>query len=185
MQLVAAQAAEPLRNFVVMRLGPQLYALPIEPVVQLIEMVTITPLPQAHRAVTGVITVRGMTVPVIDLGRVLGMSETRRDLHTPIVLVQVDERTVGLVVDELLDVRVTPASQVVFPENILPDGLGTPPLVEGLIHDHERTVLLLDMAQLFRPLPGGGLAVQTLVPLPDAGGQATPAGRPPVAAELK
>jgi purine-binding chemotaxis protein CheW len=169
MQLTARPAATTSRNLVIIRIAKQFYALPIEPIVQLIEMVTITPLPQVNQAVAGVITVRGATVPVVDLRCVLGMAQVRRELHTPIVLVQVDGRTVGLVVDEVLDVRAVPVSRIVCPQSILPEGLGAVPLVEGLIRDQAGTVLLLDFAQLLRPLPDGRLAVQALTEwiLPD------------------
>jgi purine-binding chemotaxis protein CheW len=120
-------------------------------------MVTITPLPQVNQIITGVITVRGATVPVVDLRRVLGLAQVLRELHTPIVLVQVDGHVVGLVVDEVLDVRLVPAGQVVSPQSILPESLGGVPLVEGLIRDQAGTVLLLDLAQLLRPLPDGRL----------------------------
>jgi purine-binding chemotaxis protein CheW len=155
------------RRLVVLRLGAQRYALPIEPIVQLVEMVTITPLPQAHPVVGGLITVRGASVPVVDLRRVLGLTATQRALHTPIVLLQLAGRLVGLLVDDVLDVRAAPAGQIAPPDELLPEGLGPLPAIEGLIRDQDGAVLLLDLAQLFRELPGGALAVQPLVPLPD------------------
>ena len=66
------------RNLVTFRLGQQTCALPIEPIVQIIPMVTITRIPQVNHtvkgpalsadvpsAVEGVINVRGATVPVV------------------------------------------------------------------------------------------------------------------------
>lgn len=173
---------ERLRYFVTLRLDQHTYALPVESIAQIIEMVTITPLPQVNYVLAGVIIVRGATVPVIDLRGVLGLASARRELHTPIVLVQIDGREVGLIVDAVLDVRAVEREQVVCPQNILPEGLGAAPLIEGLIRDQAGTVLLLDLAQLFQPLPGGGLAVQALaaVPLPDGDGADRPEVNVPV-----
>jgi purine-binding chemotaxis protein CheW len=81
-------------------LGSQTYALPITPVRQIIEMVTITPLPQINHTVAGVINFHGTLAPVINLRRYLGLDEIPLQLHTPIILVNIFERVVGLIVDQ-------------------------------------------------------------------------------------
>ena len=54
-------------------LGSQTYALPIAPVRQIIEMVTITPLPQINHTIAGVINFHGVIAPVINMRRLLGL----------------------------------------------------------------------------------------------------------------
>ena len=88
------------QDLVAFRLANQAYALPIEPVVRIIEMVTITPIPQVSGVVEGVINVRGAAVPVINLRRHFGLPEIPWGLRTPIILIQIDEQTFGLIVDE-------------------------------------------------------------------------------------
>jgi len=137
-----------IRNLVAFRLGQQTYALPIEPIVQIIEMVAITPLPQANPAVAGVINVRGTAVPIISLRCQLGLPEANLQLHTPIILVQTDEQMVGLVVDQVADVLNVRADQIAQPKDILPDGLADMPLLQGLMHTSQGAVLLLDLEHL-------------------------------------
>lgn len=146
-------------NLVTFRLSQQVYALPIECIVQIIPMVTITPIPHsnggektgnpASRALLGVINVRGVATPVIDLRRQLGLGEGKMLLYTPIVLCRLNNRTIGLVVDEVQDVvhlaeyEVTPLSQV------LPEGTGENPYLRGMARIGDRLVPLLEVARLF------------------------------------
>jgi purine-binding chemotaxis protein CheW len=131
-------------------LGSQTYALPIAPVRQIIEMVTITPLPQINHTVAGVINFHGTLVPVINLRRHLSMDDAPLQLHTPIILVNISERLVGLIVDQVLDVLERTADQIIDPNNLLPEGMGDIPLLQGLIHYQDGSILILNLEQLFK-----------------------------------
>lgn len=152
------------RDLVAFRLDRQTYALPIEPLVQIIEMVTITSVPQLDSSVEGVINMRGVAVPVVDLRRHLGLPQAPLQLRTPIVLVQVGQWTVGLIVDEVLDVLKLSGGRVARMTDILPEGLGEAPVLQGLAHTADGTVLLLDPEHLFRASDKQALAqaVETL-----------------------
>ncbi len=165
------KASADIRNLVTFRLDRQTYALPIEPIVQIIEMVTITPIPQVNHSVEGVINVRGAPIPVVNLRRHLGLPEAKLHeskppygLHTPIILVQVGERTVGLIVDQVAEVLDVSASQITCPADLLPEGLSDAPLLQGLMQAPGGAVLLLDLAALFGP--GQAKLAQVLAALP-------------------
>jgi len=136
------------RALVTFRLDRQICALPIEPIVQIIEMVTITPIPQANRSVEGMINVRSVVVPVINLRRHLGMPEAGLQLNTPAILVQVGEQMIGLMVDQVLDVLTLTADQVACPADILPGELGDIPILDGLAQTPQGMVLLFDLEHL-------------------------------------
>lgn len=138
-----------IRNLVTFRLDRQTYALPLELIVQIVEMVTITPIPQVNHSVEGVINVRGASVPVVNLRRHLGLPEAKLQLHTPILLVRTGERMVGLIVDQVADVLNVSAGQITCPTELLPDGLSDAPLLQGLVHTSQNAVLLLDLDRLF------------------------------------
>ncbi|MGD9099239.1 MAG: chemotaxis protein CheW [Anaerolineae bacterium] len=139
------------RNLVTFRLDQQLYALPIEPIVQIIEMVTITPIPQIEGAVEGVINVRGTPVIVVNLRRHLGLPPVHLQLRTPIILAQVGGRMVGLIVDQVIDMLSLSSGQITRPDDFLPQELSEMPLLQGLAHTPDGTVLLLDLEHLFQP----------------------------------
>jgi len=140
-----------LYHLVTFRLGRQVYALPIEPIQQIIEMVTITPVPQVRSSVEGVINYHGTTVPVVNLREHLGIAKTHKMLHTPIMMIYVSARLVGLIVDEVLAVLDVPSNQIDRPQDILPEGLGKTSLLNGLFHANGNTILILDIEHLFAP----------------------------------
>jgi purine-binding chemotaxis protein CheW len=156
---------------VTFRLGSQTYALPIAPVRQIIEMVTITPLPQGNHTIAGVINFHGTLVPVINLRRYLGLDEISLQLHTPIILVNISERLVGLIVDQVLDVLERPADQIIDPSSILLEEMGEIPLLKGLIQSQDGSILLLNLEQLFKSSQARSLleaaAALTQSPNPD------------------
>lgn len=134
---------------VTFQLGTQTYALPLAPVRQIIEMVKITPLPQVSQIIVGVINFHGELVPVISMRRLFELEEIPLELHTPIILVNISEHLVGLIVDKVLDVLEEPADQVVDPNNILLKELGETPLLQGLIHTKDGSILILNPEHLF------------------------------------
>ena len=146
------------QHLVTFRLDEQIYALPIEPIIQIFEMVTITPIPQLGSSLDGVINVHGAAVPVLNVRRHFGMPKLSQQVDAHIILVQFDERKVGLLVDEVLAVLDLNSDQIIPVIDILPDELGDLPLLQGLVHTGDSTVLLFDLAHLLQSQPGLALA---------------------------
>ena len=140
-----------VRDLVTFRLAEQMYALPIEPVVRIIEMVTITPIPHVGNTVEGVINVRGEPIPVINLRRHFGLSEVPLGLRTPIVLVQSGKQTYGLIVDEVTDVLSLSPDDISRVADLMPEGMAESPILSGIAHVEHETVLLLDVEHLLVP----------------------------------
>lgn len=139
------------QHLVVFSLNQRPYALPVESVTQIIEMVTITPLPQVIPAVEGIINVHGTTVPVVNLCRHLNLPENRRQLDTPIILTKTDGQTIGLIVDNVIDVITVTRDQITRPADVLPAELGDTPLLQGILHTQQDTVLILRSDRLLLP----------------------------------
>jgi purine-binding chemotaxis protein CheW len=133
------------RNLVTFRLGQQIYALPIEPIVQIMPMVTITPTPQDDHTVEGVVDVHGTAVPVVNLRSHLGLRKTALQLRAPILLVENDHDIIGLIVDQVMDVLSLPADEITDFADFLPGrGLCKVPILQGVAYIQNHTVLLLD-----------------------------------------
>jgi len=139
------------KNLVIFRLDKETYALPVNAIVQIMPMLTITPIPQVHKAVEGIINVRGAAIPVIKMRRYLGLSEVPLSLHTPIILIQTDGWRMGLIVDEVIDVLALPSEQIRTITDIMPKSLGDVPILQGFVHMSDGTILVLDINQLFLP----------------------------------
>jgi hypothetical protein len=80
----------------------------------------------------------------------LGLDEIPLQLHTPIILVNIFERLVGLIVDQVLTVMVRPGEQIIDPNSILIQGMGEIPQLQGLIQSQDGSILLLNLEQLFK-----------------------------------
>lgn len=127
------------------RLGGEEFGVDIMQVQEIIRMQNITAVPNAPDFVEGVINLRGRVIPIIDLRKRFGLEGKEHDKATRIVVVKVDEITVGLVVDEVSEVLRIPASTVEPP----------PPIVAGVESDYikgvgkldDRLLILLDLSK--------------------------------------
>ncbi len=137
------------RDIVSFRLAERTYALPLSAVVQIIPMVAFTPLPQAHDAVEGIMNYRGNAVLIVNLRRYLNLPEIPLKLHTPIILIRMESRLLGLIVDEVLDVTTAPALRVISLADIVPERLGSISALEGVLHTGQDAILLVNLPQLF------------------------------------
>lgn len=94
---------------VVFGLGDEEFALPVVSVREILDHQTAFRVPNAPVWLCGLIDVRGLSVPVVDLRQRLGLAPAAATLATRILVVDVtldDDRalTLGLVVDRVLDV---------------------------------------------------------------------------------
>jgi purine-binding chemotaxis protein CheW len=135
---------------VVFEVAGQRYGLPVDNVVQIIEMVAITRLPKAPEIVDGVIDFHGQVIPVLALRRRFGQVERAYTLRTPVIIGKLDGRTVGLVVDRVRGVVDLDPEQVAAPEQIFVEGLAlrVDHLV-GVARQNDGLILLLDPPTLF------------------------------------
>lgn len=146
-------------NLVIFRLNQIHYAITVETIQQIIEMVTITPVLTTQTWMEGVINYHGQSVPVINLRRHFGMEVIPYRWHTPIILVNILDRLVGLIVDDVLDVTLVSHEQIVSPYSIIPPGVLGTPLLESIILIDNKIILLLDLVYLFDQRQVQALAV--------------------------
>jgi purine-binding chemotaxis protein CheW len=90
-------------------------------VVRIIEMVTITQLPDVPETIQGIINLQGKAVPVMDLRCRFGLPYKAYGLHTPIILANMDgdDRMLGLIVDAVEDVLEIAAKNLEVTETIV------------------------------------------------------------------
>ena len=84
------------------RVGRELYALPVTNVLEVAELGDLTTVPAADHSVLGVRNLNGRVLPVVDLASVFGIA---RDGAAPrLVVAEHDGSLAGFVVDEVTDV---------------------------------------------------------------------------------
>jgi purine-binding chemotaxis protein CheW len=106
------------RQYLVFHLGIEEYALDITRISEIIKVREFTDIPGTPQFILGIISLRGIVVPVFDLRRRLNLGESELTPTSRIVVCQLDDMTVGLLVDRI--------GQVV---NLSDDDVEPPPAV--------------------------------------------------------
>jgi purine-binding chemotaxis protein CheW len=128
-------------------LGNEEFAVDILNVQEINRMVEITRVPRAPHFVEGVINLRGKIIPIIDLRKRLNLPEKDHDQQTRIMVVDVDNRTIGLVVDAVSEVLRLPIDTIEPPPPILA-GVDTE-YIKGVGKLGNRLLILLDLNKIF------------------------------------
>jgi purine-binding chemotaxis protein CheW len=100
------------REFVSFAIGDDQYGVDIMAVREIKEWSNITRLPKQPDYVRGVLNLRGVMVPIIDLRCRFGQGITETTPLHIVVIVQIDERLVGLLVDRVLDIVAFEAGKI-------------------------------------------------------------------------
>ncbi len=145
----AASTEDPLQ-FVIAGIGREEFAIDVLSVQEIIRLVELTRLPKAPPFVEGVINLRGRIIPVLNLRRRFGLSETTVTDRQRIVVVMVRQRMVGLLVDEVAEVLRIGLSAIEPPPSIMGSSTGAE-FTRGVGRLDDRLIVVLDLERLLLP----------------------------------
>ncbi len=91
-------------QFLTFQLGEELYGVDILRVQEIKGYTTVTKIPNTPSHIKGVLNLRGTIVPIIELRTKFGMPTIEYTMFTVIVVVVVQEKVMGLIVDAVSDV---------------------------------------------------------------------------------
>jgi purine-binding chemotaxis protein CheW len=100
------------REYITFRIGDQYYCIDIMSVREIRGWTPATTLPRAPGYVRGVINLRGVVLPIIDLADRLGFPATEPTARHVIIVAQTGKHVVGLLVDAVSDIINMPADKV-------------------------------------------------------------------------
>lgn len=89
-------------------LGGQRYAIPLDRINEIQQIVAFSEVPAGGQGVVGMINLRGSVIPAIDLRRVVGLEPREYTLETPMIITRAGTHTVALIVDAVEDVLELP-----------------------------------------------------------------------------
>jgi len=107
-----SSAASAGGEFLSFTLGAEHYGVDILKVQEILGYDAVTRVPDAPDYIKGVINLRGTIVPVIDLRLKLRLDNARYDAFTVMIVLNVEDRVVGIVVDSVSDVIPLSAEQI-------------------------------------------------------------------------
>ena len=99
-------------EFISFSIGEEQYGVDIMAVREIKGWTEITHLPKQPDYVRGVLNLRGVMVPIIDLRCRFGQGKTEATALHIVIVVQVEQRLIGLLADRVLDILSFEASQV-------------------------------------------------------------------------
>jgi purine-binding chemotaxis protein CheW len=130
------------------RIGNETYGVRIAAVREIVRVPEITSVPNAPEAIEGVINLRGKIIPVMDLRKRFGQAEIQSDKKNRILVVELDNKMLGLIVNSASEVLKIPPSDVEAPGSLFTDGESG--YVTGVGKLKGRLIILLDIAKLLR-----------------------------------
>jgi len=131
------------RQLVVFKVGTEEFAADIMLTKEVVLMREITPVPGTESYVEGIMNLRGTLVPVLDFRKRLRARPTAAPAEQRIIIVQLEGRSAGLIVDGASEViRVNDDLIEAVPDLISETGVG---YVEGVISLKERFITLINL----------------------------------------
>ena len=138
--------SDELLQLVSFNIGEEEFGVDILKVQEINRMVDVTRVPNTPEYVDGVINLRGKVIPIIDLRRRFGMERKEKDKNTRIIVVELNGKVLGFVVDAVSEVLRIKKSVSEAP----------PPIIAGIDADYitaiakleNRLLILLDLERV-------------------------------------
>lgn len=142
----SAENATACREYLTYRLGGEEYGVDILKVQEIRSVDRVTRLPEAPEYIRGVVNLRGTIVPVVDMRIKFRLGTADYNEQTVMIVLNMEERTVGMVVDGVSDVLTLNADQIRPPPEL--SGALHTDFVTGIGAVDERMLILVDIDRL-------------------------------------
>lgn len=150
--LTPTEAAEeesigPMQRCVLFNLDREIYGIDVSNIREVLRVGRIRNVPGSDARILGVINVRGVIVTVVDMRRMIDVPVSEITDRSRIIIVELDEeRPVGLLVDNVLEVRDIPEKR------IEPIGSSSQEenskYIQGIAHYMNQVIILVDVFNL-------------------------------------
>lgn len=139
-------AANIMNKYVVFKLENEEYGIDILRVKEIKEMLRITRVPKSPSFVRGVVNLRGEVIPVIDLRKKFNLAQSQDTASTRIIIVTVEDITVGLIIDTSSEVLEIEKEFIEEPPATI--GSIDHSYIQGIGKVNNRLIILLDVSKI-------------------------------------
>lgn len=143
-------------QLVVFRLGSEQFAAPITRVREILRPVRVTRMPRVAGFVKGLFNLRGQVLPLVDSKARLGLAASAapqpaapsaaKDIKARVMVVEAQGESVGVMVDEVMEVLRCDEADLQAPQNVLDLPAGR--FLSAVLDMQGRLVLVLDLDRL-------------------------------------
>ena len=134
-------------RFLTFYLENEVYGVYIADVKEIIAMMKTTPVPKTPKFIQGVMNLRGNIIPVVDMRLKFDMPSVPPQTYTAIVIINLDNKLIGFIVDKVEEVI-----------NVMDEQLSLPPefgghidtkFIKHMAQYKQKVVMILDLVALF------------------------------------
>lgn len=135
-----------LVKVIVFQLQDEEYTIPVDRVGSIERMMSFTRVPRTASFVKGVINLRGVVTPIIDLRERFGLDQVEDTEQTRIITVTINGMDVGLIVDAANDVLDIYEDAIEPPPEVV--GTVEAEYIQGVVKLDHRLLILLNMTKV-------------------------------------
>ena len=140
---VTSNVAGTDRELIAFRIGEQEFCVDIMNVREIRGWTPATPLPRSPSYMKGVINLRGIVLPIIDLGARFGLATAEPTARHVIMVAHIGNRMVGLLVDAVSDILQMSEASVQPTPDVASDQVKT--FVKGIFSIDGRMISLIEL----------------------------------------
>jgi purine-binding chemotaxis protein CheW len=138
-----------LIQLVSFNLSTEEYAVEVLKVREIIRLTAITHVPNTPSFIEGIINLRGKVIPIVSLRNRFNMPYADADQHTRIMVMDIDGKLMGFVVDGVSEVIRISSGEIQPPPQMV-GGTGTDQdYICGVIHHGDHLLLMLQLDRMF------------------------------------
>ena len=145
-QARTGESSGEVRQLISFTVGAEEYGLELLRVKEVIRMRLITWLPKAPSCVKGIINLRGNVIPIVDLRERFGLAAQEQTAMTRVIVVEVEGRLVGMVVDSASQVVRVPADQFDPPPPVM--GSASKDFITAVGKMGDKLVIMVDVDRI-------------------------------------
>jgi purine-binding chemotaxis protein CheW len=135
-------------QLVAFHLSDEVYGIDIAAIHEIIRLQEVTQVPRTSDDIEGIINLRGKIVPILNLRRRLGLTSNERTPKSRVIVVDVDQVTVGLEVDSVIGVLRLSENRIEQPNEMM--GAIDADCVRGVGKTEDNLVILLNLKYVLR-----------------------------------
>ena len=132
-------------RFLTFQIGNEIYGIEIKCVTEIIGIQPITEVPELPDYIKGIINLRGKIIPVMDVRLRFKKQSVEYNDRTCVVVIDIDNISIGLIVDHVSEVLTIPDEEIVAPPDVKSGGNK---YIKGIGKVGNEVKLLLDCDKL-------------------------------------
>ena len=137
---------EPAKEYLTFWLGKEFYGIDILTVQEIRTYEEVTTIVNMPDFIKGVMNLRGIVIPIVDMRIKFNLEEITYHEMTVVIILNIDERVIGIVVDGVSDVISLKKDQIQAPPKLA--GALDTQFIEGLVSDNELMIILIKIKEL-------------------------------------